>query len=372
MHVEFKSPNWATPDWILEDDKIIVKKRLGNNKEYYLADIEHLTHFPHPQGIVKYPRFAFSVKGHVSPDLYYSNDEPVKSQGMEAVIYIKSKMAEAQQKRETEIKEEEERIKKEKERIFNEKVACYKKEKTKVLNENLELYKDRYLSYIGNYLMALPKDGEYIISGATIDQIANSCDELRDFRTIDDANFKMLVDYLCNNKILIKRESLIGQITTYRLASSLEKEGKLDDTRAKIATFVCMLGKKDEYIAGCNRDSVLLKLYNEFSKAYREFASSALSTPLHYKKPMSATSAAILGTAVGGSAVGALAAIDATKKMEQYVENERNCISSNIATASAQDKAEYYFYKVQSVLYEYDDVYMDWINSKRNVLNSSS
>jgi hypothetical protein len=130
-----------------------------------------------------------------------------------------------------------------------------------------------------------------------------------------------------------------------------------------------MLGKKDEYIAGCNRDAVLLKLYNEYSKAYSNFVSSALATPFKYKKPIIAKSAAVLGTVVGGATVGALAAIGAAKKMEQYVENERNCISSNIATASAQDKAEYYFYKVQSVLYEYDDVYTDWLKSKKNALN---
>lgn len=362
MHIEFKSPTWTAPDWILEDDKIILKKRLGKDQEYYFADIESIGHSPEPKGYVKYPQISFSANGRFIATLLYSNDEPIKSQGAEAVSYIKSKMAEAKLKKETEKKEQNERI-------FNEKIASYKKEKTKVVDEKLEPYKEKYLSYIGNYLMSLPKDGEFIISGATIDQIANSCNELRDFKTTDDANFKRLVEYLCNNKILIKKESLIDQVT-YRLASSLEKEGQLDDSKTKIAAFACMLGKKDEYIAGCNRDAVLLKLYNEYSKAYSNFVSSALATPLHYKKPMSATSAAVLGTVVGGATVGALAAIGAAKKMEQYVENERNCISSNIATASAQDKAEYYFYKVQSVLYEYDDVYTDWLKSKKNALNS--
>ena len=85
---------------------------------------------------------------------------------------------------------------------------------------------------------------------------------------------------------------------------------------------------------------------------------------------MSPASSAIVGTAIGGSSIGALAALNSQQKLKKHYENERECIASQVASDSLFQQLEFYFYKVQSILYLYDGVYEDWLSTKDKIINS--
>ena len=182
-------------------------------------------------------------------------------------------------------------------------------------------------------------------------------------------NILRSLKYLCDNKKLIKKENTLGQMK-YSLGISIEKEILLENQNIEIKVFGALLSKTKEYIKGCNEDETLKKLFEKFTIAYNDYARSILHTPLHTKKPMSSLSAGIIGTAIGGGTLGALASIEAKNKLEKHLENERNCIASSIARENCRDQVEYYFYKIQTILYEYEDVYNDWLELKNKVIES--
>lgn len=360
MKVEFDGVNWSNKGWILTDDKIIVRKMLGKNQEYLIANIEQVFHNPNYLKLT-FPHISFMYNGKMV-FLFYLKDKNTLLQGAEAFHYIENAVNQQKKKQ----KEEQKKRKKEK---LEEKISQYRKTKTKRIDKDLEKLNETYGYYIKNMLSNLKKDGYYIISGATIDEIVNSCDELTKFYDEYPKKFELLIKYLCDNKILIKRENSLGQIK-YSLGVSIEKEVLLDDQKIEISVFAELLNKKEEYIKGCNDDETLVNLYSKFSSAYNDYARSILNTPLHTKKPMSSTSAGILGTAIGGATFGALASIEAKNKLNKHIENERNCIASKFVTENARDEVEYYFYKIQTILYEYEDVYNDWLEVKNKIIET--
>lgn len=360
MRVEFEGVNWSNKGWILEDDKIIIRKLFGKDEEYLISDIDDVTHSPN---CITFPFISFTCNGKTK-SIWYLKTEPIKSQGMEAFKYIERKVKEKQ----AELKEIE-KTKQEKELAT--KISQYNKTKTKIYDKNLEELKDKYEIFIVKFLDSLPKNGEYIETGVTFEEIANSCDELKKLYNENKDDFYLLIKYLCDNKILFEKENLLGQIK-YNLSISIEKETIMDNQKLEIHILSGLIRKKEEYIQGCGDDSTLKKLYEEFIKAYNKYASSILSMPLQEKIPMSSTSATIIGSAIGGTSMGIISGLEAKEKMNKYIENQRNYISSKIHSANARDQVEYYFYKIQTILYEYEDVYYDWIEEKNCIINENS
>lgn len=360
MKVEFEGVNWSNKGWILTDNKIIVRKMFGKNQEYLISDIEQVFHNPNYLKLT-FPHISFMYNGKMV-FLFYLKDKNTLLQGLEAFKYIEKLVNEKNKK----LKEE----KREKEKTnFEKKIAQYKKKKTKKVDKDLDKLNEKYGFYIKNYLSNLSKDGLYIISGATMDEIIKSNDELKSFYEEYPKKFELLIKYLCDNKVLIKKENSLGQIK-YSLGVSIEKEVLLENQNLEIKVFGAMLKKEKEYIKGCNDDETLIKLFDKFKNSYNDYARSILNTPLHTKKPMSSLSAGIIGTAIGGGTLGALASIEAKNKLEKHLENERNCIASSIATENCRDQTEYYFYKIQTIIYEYEDVYDDWLDIKNHIIET--
>lgn len=362
MRVEFEGVNWVNQGWILEDDKIIQKRLFRKDMEYLISNIDKVFHNPNPISI-GFPGIAFNYDGKYVC-LNYLKDAITMAKGMEAFKYIEAQI----KKKQDELKKLE-KIEQEKELAY--KISRYKKIKTKVIDENLEILKNKYEIYIEQFLISLPKNGEYIKSGATIDEIANSCDELKEFYNENKDDFLLMIQYLCNNKLLLKKENLLGQIK-YNLSISIEKETIMDNQLLEIHILDALSRKDKEYIQGCGNDVTLKRLFEEYNNSLNKYRSSVLNMPLQTRKPMSSTSATVIGTVLGGTSIGIMAGIEAKDKMNSYIENQRNYISSKISSASVREQVEYYFYKIQTILYEFEDVYNDWIKEKNRIINEKS
>ena len=364
MRVEFKSVSdihlTHEGDWVLEDDKIIYTG-IFKKSNIYFSDIKKVElSIPEtnmPPVITLYRK----SDGKIFQLLYFRKKEPELSKGIEAFKYIKSKVDEPLNEQFQDKLSEQ----------FQDKIKEYKMKNVIHTDEKLERLENKYWSYIKSYLSSLPKKGNYIISGAFSTEIANSCDELKEFYNHDKIQFNNLLQYLCNTKKCISKEDALGRGTKYALSSQLEQEPNI--TVNKSLAIKILAGLKDkykEYTEGCNNDQELIDVYQKFLSLWNKYSSAVLNTQLHIKKPMSPTSSAIVGTAIGGSSIGALAALNSQQKLKKHYENERECISSQVESDSLFTQLEFYFYKVQSILYLYEGVYEDWLNTKDKIINS--
>ena len=353
-HVSFSSPttlmSWAMT-WVLEKDKVIIQRGVVSDKEYTIRKMERVWHNMNSM----YPSIAFYYGDSIPIHLYYQRTDSNKA--IEAFDYIQSVIRKGKE-------EEDERNRLIEEELLNKKVQKYKKIKTRVYNERMERLKMENEHYILFYLESLPKEGEFIVSCASLEDLRNSHDKLRRLSDLD-----KLMDYLCNNRIIYKEEDILGH-AKYRLRESLEKETVFEDDSVAIAIWVALNKKAKEYCLGCNDDKNILERFKEYSAAFNVYYSSVLNMPLQSLKPMNPETAGTLGTAVGGLTFGTVASINANIKMEKYKKNQNYYYSKSGEKNSAKNKTELSFYKLQNALYEYEDVYEDWIATKGDIIKS--
>ena len=80
------------------------------------------------------------------------------------------------------------------------------------------------------------------------------------------------------------------------------------------------------------------KIYNELKPLWNEYVRSLLEQPIHFDKPMSTHAAAVLGTIIGGSALGMVYAGEAAVQMEKYKQNEWDVTKSKVLVGSLEEK----------------------------------
>ena len=131
----------------------------------------------------------------------------------------------------------------------------------------------------------------------------------------------------------------------------------------EIRAFTVLNEKRNDYEKDLVNNGELFK-YRELSKQYPSlyynYASSVLNMPMQYSKPVSATTAAFVGTRIGGVAVGIAAANEAEKKRAAYEQNVKDVIASKLAVGSAHDKLLYCYDEMIKIIKTNDKTRKDW------------
>ena len=131
----------------------------------------------------------------------------------------------------------------------------------------------------------------------------------------------------------------------------------------EIKVFTALNEKRNDYEKELVNSPDLFK-YKELSKKfpslYYGYATSVLEMPMQYTKPVSATTAAYVGTAIGGAAVGMVAANQAEKDRIAYEKNVRDVIESKLAVGSARDKVRYCYDEMIKIIKTNDKTKKDW------------
>lgn len=125
--------------------------------------------------------------------------------------------------------------------------------------------------------------------------------------------------------------------------------------------------KKPEYLKAFTNEAeytLLDELYKKLPIYYKAYASSILNTPLVLYKPVSPDTAAIIGTAMGGTAVGIVAAMNAREREAAYRQNALDVIRSQIETGSAYEQLHKCYSTIIAIINTKENTKNDWDNTK--------
>lgn len=121
--------------------------------------------------------------------------------------------------------------------------------------------------------------------------------------------------------------------------------------------------KKEEYLKNFKNKpeyALLDELYKKLPCYYNKFAISILNAPLATRKPISPDTAGIIGTVIGGTAVGIVSALNAKEKEEQYRQNAKKVIQSQIEIGSAYEQLFKCCSCIEAILKTQDTTRNDW------------
>ena len=120
-------------------------------------------------------------------------------------------------------------------------------------------------------------------------------------------------------------------------------------------------------------DNVRVKaLVSEMDTKYNNFAHALINTTDEPYKPMSSTSAGMIGGVLGGVAGGILAENRQKDKIEKYKENLSNFNSSNSNKINKRLELIYLYYELEKIILSNDEVKNDWILSRNEEINNST
>jgi len=162
-----------------------------------------------------------------------------------------------------------------------------------------------------------------------------------------------------------------GVFSIYMKKNSKEKIDKdLYRQMAFIRECNILLEKKREYLEALKTSDdyfALTELYDRLPELYSNYGSAVLTTPLRLTKPTSPYTAAIVGTQIGGVAVGMVAAQNAIEKQKAYEKNVLNVIEASLKQGNAFDKAMYCFESIENIIRKDFDTKNDWYNEKEKI-----
>ena len=92
-----------------------------------------------------------------------------------------------------------------------------------------------------------------------------------------------------------------------------------------------------------------------------------MNQPLQLYKPVSSTTAAYIGTRIGGLAVGIAAASEAERKREDYEKNVIDVINSQMARKSTHDRLKYCFDEIIKIIMTNEKTKKDWQNIENTI-----
>ena len=132
-----------------------------------------------------------------------------------------------------------------------------------------------------------------------------------------------------------------------------EKSLKLIDKRDK---YLKLFENKPEYV-------LLDELYKKLPTYYYSVGIAILHTPLALPEPISPNTAAIIGTVVGGTAVGMTSALSAKEKEAQYRQNKEAVIRSKVETKKAYEQLSKCCLCIEDILKTQEATRVDWENT---------
>lgn len=133
---------------------------------------------------------------------------------------------------------------------------------------------------------------------------------------------------------------------------------------------IALRNKKNEYLKALDKDDdylVLKELYSHLPGLYNKYASEVINAPIHLTKPISPYTAGMLGTKIGGLAVGLVATQSAIEKQKAYEQNVRDVIISELNRGNAYDKAKYCVSSIEAIIAKNESARKDWEIEKYSI-----
>ncbi|MCD8328237.1 MAG: hypothetical protein LUC25_03975 [Ruminococcus sp.] len=113
----------------------------------------------------------------------------------------------------------------------------------------------------------------------------------------------------------------------------------------------------------------LKSIYDQLPSLYNRYISSVLSTNLHLTPGVSDYTAAAVGTFIGGTAVGMVAAEKAREYRKEVAENERQIRAHEIKKGGLWGELENCFEQVSAMIRQNEFTAKDWEQTLNNMIN---
>lgn len=136
--------------------------------------------------------------------------------------------------------------------------------------------------------------------------------------------------------------------------------------------YICLNNNKNTIMSFYNGETneTIKRLFEEeWPALYQNYAMSSMTANYRPLKPMSSTNAAIIGSAVGGTAVGMAAAIDAEKKQAQYEQNYSRYISNHVSKVRINSDIAWCYRRIEGEISKNENAKFFWENKKREVIS---
>lgn len=101
-------------------------------------------------------------------------------------------------------------------------------------------------------------------------------------------------------------------------------------------------------------------LCDKYPELYNNYAVEVLNMPPIYSKPVSATTAAAIGSSIGGLAVGIAAAADAERNRIAFEKNVREVEEAKLAVGTAHSKLQYCYNEMVKIIKKNPRARSDW------------
>lgn len=134
-----------------------------------------------------------------------------------------------------------------------------------------------------------------------------------------------------------------------------------------------LLRKKNWYLKEFEGDSdypKLKNLFDDLSNFQKGYAKAAMNTPIILKKPHSPYSAAYVGTKVGGTAVGIVAAEQAKEKQIAYEQSLKAVCSADSEKRHSINRIENCCGTILKIIRKKEHLKNDW-NKEKNTIKSN-
>lgn len=204
-------------------------------------------------------------------------------------------------------------------------------------------------------------------------------------RSVDNLSYKKKIELICGTTIILIGLGFsiilipvgtvgvwIFSIVTLALGGYLTYDAIKGKERISYSTFISYkepaiyvalsnnCSRYKNYLVNDDESYMYNELCKKFPGLFAEYTSNILHAPLEMYKPVSSTTAAYVGTKIGGLAVGLAAAQEAERKKLVYEQNVRDVIRSKLSVGNAHDKVEYCFNEMVRIIKKNEKARNDW------------
>lgn len=137
------------------------------------------------------------------------------------------------------------------------------------------------------------------------------------------------------------------------------------------AEFVALINKRNEYLKAFSGEEdkavypKLEKLYFKLPSYYYEHGSAVLNTPMYLRKPVSPATAGAIGSAIGGTAVGVAAVLDAIEEEEKYRQTAQRVDQARYSERVAYRRLYECYVGIVAIIRTKETTRKDWENQCR-------
>lgn len=139
--------------------------------------------------------------------------------------------------------------------------------------------------------------------------------------------FAMLIIIAAVIFICVKYQDDLGGGGTSQTYGGVSRktQQKINEELEYMAQVRSLFNRREENLSKCPEEKreKLTIAYNELATAYNNYGIHILRMPSYEKMPMSSITAAAVGSAIGGTAVGVAAAMQAKEKEEKVIQHNK-------------------------------------------------